>query len=93
MPEFPGGIGVLKSFLANNLNHPIERHGFDGKVYVRFIIDEKGNVIDPVVLKGYSPVIDERALKVVKKLPQWKPGEQDGKKVKVYIIFPIDFMQ
>ncbi|NJO92650.1 MAG: energy transducer TonB [Chloroflexia bacterium] len=91
MPRFPGGETALKSFIANNLQYPVTQSDYAGKVYVRFIIDEHGKVIKPQVIRGVDPLLDKEALRVVKTIPDWVPGEINGKKVKVWYVVPVDF--
>jgi len=89
MPEYHGGNQTLIKYIAENLKYPITDVCYGGKVYVRFIIDENGNVTKPEVLRGVDPLLDKEAIRVVNKLPQWKPGELNGKKVKVWYTVPI----
>ena len=93
-PEFPGGADSLQSFLNCNLNYP-EKAKVDhvgGRVYVSFRIDEKGKIIDPTVISGITDELDAEALRVVKLMPEWKPGTASGQPVKVQYILPIDFV-
>ncbi|MDO5978799.1 energy transducer TonB [Flavivirga spongiicola] len=62
-----------------------------GKVFVQFVIDKDGNVIDPKILRSLSPECDEQALKIIKSMPKWIPGEHLGQKVAVQLIYPIIF--
>jgi hypothetical protein len=94
MPEFPGGDKQLLKFLAKNLQMPESTYGkqIDGTSMVKFIIDTLGNVLNPVVIKNFPncPNCDEEALRVVKKLPKWKPGKsKDGKLENVFYTIPV----
>ncbi len=91
MPQFPGGIVAFRSFIINSIKLPIIRCGYEGTVYVWFIIDENGKVTFPKVAKGVDPILDEEALRIVKAIPDWTPGELNGKKVKVWWLVPVDF--
>ena len=93
MPEYPGGEPARIKFLQDNVNYPplAQKRGIQGTVYITFVIDEKGNVINAKVLRGVGGGLDEEALRVVKKMPKWKPGKQSGKKVKVQFNMPIRF--
>ncbi len=65
--------------------------GEQGIVYVKFVIDKDGSVVNEEVRKGVSESLDNEALRVVKMMPKWIPGEQDGKKVRVSFTLPISF--
>jgi len=88
MPELIGGLEAVQK----NIIYPeiAKKAGIEGKVYVQFIIDEKGNVTNPVVLKGIGGGCDEAALEAVKKA-KFKPGKQRGRPVKVQYSIPIIF--
>ena len=94
MPEFPGGMSALMDFIRKNLNYDKalvpETIGIP-RVIVQFVVDEEGNILHPVVLRGLNPALDEEALRVVKLMPKWKPGRQSGKPEKVRYAFPITF--
>ena len=92
-PEFPGGMGKLMIYLAENTKYPqISRENdIQGKVYVKFVIDKNGKVIDVKVVRSVSKELDAEALRVVSSMPNWTPGAQQGKKVKVSYIVPINF--
>ena len=92
-PEFPGGEQALIQFLQQNITYPdMERDSdIQGKVLVRFVVLEDGSVSNVVVVKSVSPGLDNEAVRVVKLLPKFKPGYQQGKPVKVYYNLPIVF--
>lgn len=92
-PQFPEDNGNPLKWITKNLKYPEKamKEGKMGKVYVNFIIDTEGNVINPKIIKGVSPEIDAEALRVIRKMPKWKPGYQDGKAVKVSYNIPITF--
>jgi TonB family protein len=94
MPEFPGGTIELTKFIEKNANYPVEARekGETGKAYIRLIIDTNGKVISPRILKSSgSKSINEEALRVVKSMPRWTPGIENGNKVNVYITLPVGF--
>lgn len=93
MPEFPGGERALRTFIAKNVRYPTiaRENNIQGKVYVRFVVTEAGAVDKVSVARGVDPLLDAEAIRVVKNLPRWKPGEQRGKKVKVWYTVPINF--
>lgn len=93
MPEFPGGQEGLNEFLGNNLEYPqlAKEQGIQGKVWISFIVYKTGEVGNVKIEKGIGGGCDEEAVRVVKKMPNWKPGLQDGKPVTVKFRFPINF--
>lgn len=93
MPQFPGGMNVLLSFIEENTQYPAEaqKKGIQGKVLVQFIIDENGYVMAPDIVRSIEPSLDKEALRVIKMLPQWKPGTLQGKAVKVKYTVPVAF--
>ena len=93
MPSFPGGEAERNKFLADNIVYPQQatENGIQGTVYVSFVVDSKGNVTDVKVLRGIGGGCDEEALRVVKMMPQWHPGKQNGKNVRVLFNMPIYF--
>lgn len=93
MPSFPGGEAERNKFLATNIVYPQQatENGIQGTVYVSFVVDSKGNVTDVKVLRGIGGGCDEEAVRVVKMMPQWHPGKQNGKNVRVLFNMPIYF--
>lgn len=120
MPEFPGGFQAVRQHIATHITYPeiAKNSGVSGRIFVKFIVNEKGEVTDPeimrsdineyieneVVVVAYKPselknapnkeairALEEEALRVVKTLPDFKPGKNKGKAVKVQYTFPIQF--
>lgn len=93
MPAFPGGEAERNKFLAENIVYPQQatENGIQGTVYVSFVVDSKGNVTDVKILRGIGGGCDEEALRVVKMMPKWHPGKQNGKQVRVLFNMPIYF--
>lgn len=93
MPSFPGGETERNAFLAKNIVYPQQatENGIQGTVYVSFVVNSKGNVTDVKVLRGIGGGCDEEAVRVVKMMPQWHPGKQNGKQVRVLFNMPIYF--
>ncbi len=83
----------LTQWLLQNVKYPAEAasEGIQGRVFVQFVIDEQGNVKDPKVIREVDPLLDKAALDVVSGMPQWSPGKQGGKVVKVSMTVPISF--
>lgn len=93
MPEFPGGMNLLFKYIANNLEYPpIAREGsIQGRVYIRFIVETTGKITNIKVFRGIDPFLDKLAIQVVKGMPDWIPGQCNGKKVPAYFTVPITF--
>ncbi len=93
MPEFPGGYEELQKYLMRNLHYPASEveSGVEGTVYVSFVIDETGKVGDVQIARGLGGELDAEALRVVKAMPDWIPGRQQGKPVKTLYNLPINF--
>lgn len=93
MPEYPGGIEKLKAFIMENVSYPEEakKEGIQGKVFISFTVNKKGEVVDADVAKGVHASLDEEALRVVDLMPVWTPGKEDGKVVNVRFTMPVQF--
>lgn len=94
MPNYPGGIPELMKFLQKNIRYPslARENGLEGKVIVKFYVGTDGSVKDPIVLKdGVGGDADLEAIRVVKAMPKWTPGSQNGKPVNVYYTLPVTF--
>lgn len=92
-PAFPGGEVEMIRFIQQNVEYPeLSREmGEQGTVYVQFVVNSDGSIQDVIVLKGVSELLDKEAVRVVKKMPNWSPGEQAGKKIRVRYQIPIKF--
>lgn len=97
-PEFPGGISQFYSYVAMSLDYPAEarKQGAEGRVYVQFVVDEKG-LIDTTSVKTINNVhelLNREAERIVKGSPQWIPGRltKDGEPVRVKMALPIIFV-
>jgi len=93
MPQFPGGEGELLKFIRTNLRYPLSalQNNIRGRVITRFVVNELGKVENPEILRSLDPILDQEALKVVSALPDFTPGEHNGKKEAVWYILPINF--
>ena len=93
MPSFPGGEAELFKYLGSNIKYPAMARdaGIQGIVYVTFVVKEDGKISDVRVLRGVGGGCDEEAVRVVEKMPSWKPGKQRGKSVRVQYNLPIRF--
>jgi TonB family protein len=93
MPEFPGGQGALATFLAKNCQYPSDAKEakISGKVFVTFVVGKEGQITEAYVIRNLYPSLDREALRLVKSMPNWKPGMQNGKPVKVKYNLPVAF--
>ena len=93
MPEFPGKEKAMMEFVTNNIHYPEEakENGVEGRVFVGFVVEKDGSINEVKVLKGIGHGCDEEAVRVVKAMPKWKPGMQDGKPVRVHYNMPFYF--
>ncbi|MFZ4548416.1 MAG: energy transducer TonB [Bacteroidales bacterium] len=93
MPSFPGGDAERNKFLAQNIQYPEQAResGIQGTVYISFIINPSGKIEDAKILRGIGGGCDEEALRVVKLMPPWKPGRQNGKTVRTLFNMPVYF--
>lgn len=92
MPEFEGGIGEMMKFISSNLKYPIQEGcGIQGRVTVRFVVTRTGKIEQVKILRSVDPSCDKEAIRVIKSMPEWIPGKQDGKEVNVYYTLPISF--
>jgi protein TonB len=94
MPEFYwDNSNDFKHFIAMHLRYPkiAKNNGIQGIVRVRFVIDEKGNLINAEIIRSVDPSLDEEVLRVLSLSPRWIPGKQRGKPVKVSFVIPVNF--
>lgn len=93
MPSYKGGFDELREFLKNRLEYPkqAKRLGIEGRVFVQFIVEKDGSLSEFEVIKGVGAGLDEEAIRVMKLLPDFIPGEQQGKPVRVKIVYPVKF--
>lgn len=93
-PEFPGGIGAMYKWIGENLKYPSEarKNGLQGKVILQFTVEKDGSIANvKVVRDGVGGGAGDEAVRVVKKMPAWKPGKQNGKSVRVQYTLPVTF--
>ncbi len=93
MPSFEGGDAALLGFIYKNVKYPAiaRENGVEGVAVISFVIDEEGKVTDMEIIRNPGAGTGEEALRVVKMMPNWSPGEQRGNKVKVRYKLPINF--
>lgn len=93
MPSFPGGQGALMAFLSSNIKYPVvaQENGVQGRVIVGFVVEKDGSISDVKVMRSVDPSLDREAQRVVKAMPKWKPGKQNGSAVRVKYTVPVVF--
>ena len=93
MPQFPGGATKLFEYLAQNINYPTEaeKANIQGRVIVTFVVEKDGSISNAEVVKSVAPSLDAEALRVINAMPNWIPGKQNGKEVRVKYTVPISF--
>ncbi len=93
VPQFPGGEKAAAEFIARNVKYPqyAAENGIQGTVQVSFVIDKDGHVSEANVLRGVDGSLDAEAVRVVRTMPQWKPGKKSGKAVNARCSMPITF--
>ena len=92
-PEFPGGTQALLDYLRKNIKYPAicRENNIQGRVLVSFVVNKDGAIVDPEVVRGVHPSLDKEALRVIAGMPNWKPGSQRGKPVRVKYTVPVNF--
>lgn len=93
MPQYPGGMQAMLSFLQENITYPkdAQEKKISGRVLVTFVVEKDGSISNVETVKSVFPSLDEEAVRIVKAMPNWKPGKQNGKVVRVKYTLPISF--
>ena len=93
MPEFPGGMEALNTYLRNNIRYPQEaqKAGIQGRVIIQFIVSKDGSITDTEVVESVDPQLDAEGLRLIKNMPRWKPGMRKGQAIRVKQTLPIRF--
>lgn len=92
-PSFIGGEAAMIKYLSSNISYPeaAKVNNIKGRVIVEFVVDKNGNISSPKVLRSPDKILDTEAIRVVSKMPKWKPGTKDGKPVSTKMTLPIKF--
>ena len=92
-PMFPGGMEEMMKFLQQNIKYPTEaqEQGKQGRVIVQFVVNKDGSISNDSVVRSVDPLLDAEALRVVRSMPNWIPGKQRGKEVRVRFTLPVSF--
>lgn len=93
MPSFPGGDAALMQYLRDNIKYPVvaQENGVQGRVVVSFVVEKDGSITDVKVVRSVDPSLDKEAQRVVKSMPKWIPGKQNGSAVRVKYNVPVSF--
>lgn len=89
MPQFPGGVAALLTYIRNHINYP--DCNVQGKVVLQFVVETDGSVGEVKVVRSITPDLDSEAIRVVKTLPKFTPGRQNGQPVRVWYTLPVGF--
>ena len=92
-PEYPGGYNAMFDFISKNVKYPesAKNQGLEGRVFVQFVVEKDGSLSSFQVLRGVSDDIDAEAIRVLKMMPKWKPGMNEGNPVRVQYVLPFKF--
>ena len=92
-PEFPGGTAALMKWLASNVRYPqmALENGISGRVIVKFVVEKDGSVSGVTLVRGVDKDLDREAIRVVKSMPKWQPGKNNGQAVRCYFNLPVNF--
>lgn len=94
MPRFPGGDDTLIHFIAKNIHYPIVSYygnPISGKVICQFVVEKDGSISDISIIRSLDPAYDKEAIRILKLLPKFIPGKQNGRVVRAYYTFPVSF--
>ena len=92
-PEFPGGSDSLYTYIARNIKYPeaAKKEKIEGRVFVTFVVEKDGRITGERILRDIGGGCGEEVLRVIRTMPKWKPGTQDGKPVRVQFNLPVAF--
>ena len=93
LPQYPGGEVAMMNFLAQNIQYPANaaKNDIEGRVVLQFVVEKDGQIGEVKVVRSVDPEIDAEAVRVVKSMPNFIPGRQEGKPVAVWYTIPISF--
>ena len=93
MPSFPGGDSALMSWIGKNIRYPVlaEENHIEGRVVLQFVVEKDGAITDVQIVKSVDPSLDKEAMRVIKSMPHWLPGKQNGTPVRVKFTLPVSF--
>lgn len=93
VPQFPGGMSAFVKWLTKHLKYPAtaQKKGIEGRVIVSFIVNKDGSISDEKIVRNADKQLDSEALRVIKMMPNWKPGMMDGKPCRTMVVVPVMF--
>jgi len=93
MPKFPGGDKALQKFLQDNIVYPksARESGIEGRVLIKFIVEKDGSLSNFTIVESAHPILDNEVLRLLKSMPNWTPGKENGKLINVYLTLPVIF--
>jgi TonB family protein len=91
MPSFPGGVKALSAYLKSNTRDPNPNDCIIGRVILAFVVEKNGLITQPIVVRSLDPAYDDEALRVVKNMPRWNPGKQNGEIERVRYTIAVTF--
>lgn len=93
IPEFPGGEQERAKFISKNLVYPKKaiKNNIQGSVYAKFIVEKDGSLSNIEIVRSLGHGCDEEVVRVIKLMPRWKPGKQNGEPVRIQMVLPIKF--
>ena len=93
MPQYPGGQIAMMKYIMENMKYPEQamKKGIQGRVAVSFIVEKDGSISDVKPILSVHPLLNKEAVRVVKSMPKWTPGKQNGKPVRVRFNIPVMF--
>lgn len=93
MPQYPGGQIAMLKYIMENIKYPEQamKEGIQGRVTVRFIVEKDGSISNVKPVLSVHPLLNKEAVRVVKSMPKWSPGKQNGKPVRVQFNVPVMF--
>lgn len=92
-PRFPGGDKAMLDFIKRNMRYPkcVKKEGVEGRVIVSFYVETDGSLTDLKIVKSVDSRLNKEALRIIKMMPKWKPGQLGGKIVRMKYSLPIQF--
>ncbi len=93
MPEYPGGMSELMAYINKNIRYPKEAQarGVQGRVVVQFVVNKDGSICNERVVRSVDSQLDAEAIRIIRSMPNWKPGKQRGEPVRVNFTIPITY--
>ena len=94
MPQFPGGMDSLRAYMARTVQYPAEAQavGASGRVFLEFVVERDGALSNIKVIRGAHPLLNEEAIRAVRRMPRWKPGTHRGQPRRVVQTLPVTFV-